>query len=427
MNTSGQFPIVAVRVTPIAFRDPPLLNVAGVHEPWALRSIIEVQTSDGRVGLGESYGDLKTLADLGKVAPQLVGLDPFDLNQLTRVVYAHVGGNPDPGAQFPPAGDKARASALAAFEVAFLDLQARVIDRPLYQLLGGAVRAAVPYSAYLFYKFARHKDFSAYPQDDWGEVLTPAQMVEEARRMVGQYGFGSIKLKGGVFAPEVEIQALHALRAAFPGMPLRIDPNGGWTVETTRRVMPALAADGLLEYLEDPVSTLEEMGQVARFANGMPLATNMVTIAFGHIPETVRLGAVQVILSDHHYWGGLRATQHLAAIGRTFGLGISMHSNSHLGISLAAMTHVGVTIPNLTCASDTHYPWQVDEVITGGKLKIEGGQLAPPPGPGLGVTLDHEQLARLHRNYLECGVRVRDDAKEMRKHQPDFDDRRPRF
>ncbi len=427
MNTSGQFPIVAVRVTPIAFRDPPLLNVAGVHEPWALRSIIEVQTSDGRVGLGESYGDLKTLADLGKVAPQLVGLDPFDLNQLTRVVYAHVGGNPDPGAQFPPAGDKARASALAAFEVAFLDLQARVLDRPLYQLLGGAVRAAVPYSAYLFYKFARHKDFSAYPQDDWGEVLTPAQMVEEARRMVGQYGFGSIKLKGGVFAPEVEIQALYALRAAFPGMPLRIDPNGGWTVATTRRVMPALAADGLLEYLEDPVSTLEEMGQVARFANGMPLATNMVTIAFGHIPETVRLGAVQVILSDHHYWGGLRATQHLAAIGRTFGLGISMHSNSHLGISLAAMTHVGVTIPNLTCASDTHYPWQVDEVITGGKLKIEGGQLAPPPGPGLGVTLDHEQLARLHRNYLECGVRVRDDAKEMRKHQPDFDDQRPRF
>ena len=427
MNTSGQFPIVAVRVTPIAFRDPPLLNVAGVHEPWALRSIIEVQTSDGRVGLGESYGDLKTLADLGKVAPQLVGLDPFDLNQLTRVVYAHVGGNPDPGAQFPPAGDKARASALAAFEVAFLDLQARVIDRPLYQLLGGAVRAGVPYSAYLFYKFARHKDFSAYPQDDWGEVLTPAQMVEEARRMVGQYGFGSIKLKGGVFAPEQEIQTLHALRAAFPGMPLRIDPNGGWTVETTRRVMPALAAEGLLEYLEDPVSTLEEMGQVARFANGMPLATNMVTIAFGHIPETVRLGAVQVILSDHHYWGGLRATQHLAAIGRTFGLGISMHSNSHLGISLAAMTHVGVTIPNLTCASDTHYPWQVDEVITGGKLKIEGGQLAPPPGPGLGVTLDHEQLARLHRNYLECGVRVRDDAKEMRKHQPEFDDRRPRF
>ncbi len=427
MTASGPSPITAVRVTPIAFRDPPLLNVAGVHEPWALRSIIEVETRGGRIGLGESYGDLKTLADLDKVAPQLLGLDPFDLNALMRVVYASVGPNPDPGAPFPPAGDKARASVMAAFEVAFLDLQARILDRPLYQLLGGAVRPAVAYSAYLFYKFARHLGVDADQQDDWGEVLTPAQMVEEARRMVGQYGFGSIKLKGGVFAPDVEIDALLALRAAFPGMPLRIDPNGGWTVETTRRVMPALAAKGLLEYLEDPVSTLQEMSEVARFANGMPLATNMVTIAFGHIPETVRLGAVQVILSDHHYWGGLRATQHLAAIGRTFGLGISMHSNSHLGISLAAMTHVGVTIPNLTYASDTHYPWQVDEVITGGKLKITGGQLAPPPGPGLGVTLDRAQLARLHDNYLVCGVRVRDDAKEMRKHRPDFDDRRPRF
>lgn len=420
-------PITAVRVTPIAFRDPPLLNVAGVHEPWALRSIIEVQTRDGRVGLGESYGDLQTLADLNRVAPHLVGMDPFDTNGLARVVYAQVGGDPDPGATFPPGGDKARASALGAFEVAFLDLQARILERPLFQLLGGAVRPALPFSAYLFYKFAAHKDFDGYPADDWGEALGPAQMVAQARRMVDTCGFGSIKLKGGVFAPEEEIQTLLALRRAFPAMPLRIDPNGGWSVETTRRVMPLLAADGLLEYLEDPVRTLAEMGAVARFANGMPLATNMVTIAFGHIPETIRLGAVQVILSDHHYWGGLRATQQLAAIGRTFGLGISMHSNSHLGISLAAMTHVGVTIPNLRYACDTHYPWQVDEVIEGGKLKIEGGQLVPPPGPGLGVTLDRTQLERLHRNYVECGIRVRDDAREMRKHQPDFDDRRPRF
>ena len=427
MSAAPASRIADVRVTPIAFRDPPLLNVAGVHEPWALRSIIEVETRCGRVGLGESYGDLQTLANLRRVAPQLVGLDVFDTNGLVRVVYASVGADPDPGAPFPPQGDKARATAVAAFEVALLDLQAQCLERPLYQLLGGAVRPALPLSAYLFYKFAHHHGGDRDGADDWGEVLTPQQMVGEARRMIGQSGFGSSKLKGGLFAPEAEIEALRALRAAFPGTPLRIDPNGGWTVATTRRVLPALAADGLLEYLEDPVSTLQEMGEVAGFANGMPLATNMVTVAFGHIPETVRLGAVQVILSDHHYWGGLRATQQLAAIGRTFGIGISMHSNSHLGISLAAMTHVGVTIPNLSYACDTHYAWQVDEVITGGRLQIRDGRLAPPAGHGLGVTLDHAQLARLHRNYLECGIRVRDDAREMRRHQPDFDDRRPRF
>ena len=141
-------------------------------------------------------------------------------------------------------------------------------------------------------------------------------------------------------------------------------------LQTTRRVMPQF--DGLLEYLEDPTGTLAEMGEVATFAT-MPLATNMVAIAFGHVPETLRLNAVQVILSDHHYWGGLRATQRLAHLGRVFGLGVSMHSNSHMGISLAAMTHVAATIPNLAYACDTHYPWQVEEVIEGGKLRFEDG------------------------------------------------------
>ncbi len=422
----GRERVADVRVTPIAFRDPPLLNVAGVHQPWALRSIIEVETDRGRVGLGESYGEADTLAHLQAIAPTLVGLEPHDLNGLTRKVYARVGGDTDIGAPFPPRGDKARASALGAFEVAFWDLQGQMADRPLHELLGGAVRERVAYSAYLFYKFARHHEDPGYPVDDWGETLTPQQLVEQARRMVEVYGFGSIKLKGGVFEPEAEIEGLRALRAAFPHHPLRIDPNGGWSVATTRRVMPALSEPGLLEYLEDPVGSLEEMAAVARFAP-MPLATNMVTIAFGHLPRTVDLKALQVVLSDHHYWGGLRATQHLAAMGRVFGLGISMHSNSHLGISLAAMTHVGLTLPNLAYACDTHYPWQEDEVIEGGKLAIRGGSLAPPPGPGLGVKLDRGALARLHQNYLDCGIRRRDDASEMRKHRPDFDPTRPRF
>ena len=418
--------IVDVRVTPIAFRDPPLLNVGGVHQPWALRSIIEVETASGRIGLGESYGEADTLADLNRIAPGLVGLDPYALNALTQVVYRCVGSSPDIGAPFPPLGDKARASALGAFEVAFWDLQGQIVGRPLYDLLGGAVRPHVSYSAYLFYKYARHHTDPGYPTDPWGEALNPAQLVAQAQRMVDLYGFGSIKLKAGVFAPEQELDGLRALRAAFPKHPLRIDPNGGWSVATTRRLMPALSEPGLLEYLEDPVGTLDQMAEVATFAT-MPLATNMVTIAFGHLPRSVALNAVQVVLSDHHYWGGLRASQQLAAIGRVFGLGISMHSNSHLGISLAAMTHLGVTLPNLAYACDTHYPWQEDEVIEGGKLQIRDGQLAPPTGPGLGVKLDRAALAQLHQNFLDCGIRHRDDASEMRKHQADFSSQRPRF
>jgi glucarate dehydratase len=416
--------ITAANVTPIAFRDPPLLNVAGVHEPFALRSIIEVHTDDGRVGLGESYGDLGTLANLDALAALLIGLDPFDLNALTARANKVVTGSSDFAPQISTSGTRAVSVAIAAFEVAFLDLQARSAGLPLCDILGGKLRDAVPYSAYLFYKFEKHRDDPGYPDDDWGDCRNHEAVVGQARRMIDEFGFTSIKLKAGVFEPDYEIETLRHLRAAFPNHPLRIDPNGGWSVATTKRLMPQL--DGLLEYLEDPTNSLAEMGDVAAFAT-MPLATNMCTVEFGHIPETIRRNAVQVILSDHHYWGGLRATQHLAHLGRIFNFGISMHSNSHMGISLAAMTHVGSTIPNLDYACDTHYPWQVEEVITGGKLQIKDGNVAVPSGPGLGVTLDRDALARLHQQYLDCGIRKRDDATEMRKYNPDFNPARPRY
>jgi glucarate dehydratase len=412
--------IAEAKVTPIAFRDPPLLNVGGVHQPFALRSIVEVTTDDGIVGLGESYGTSDILDALGRVAPALAGLPLHDTNAIIRRTAEVLGETPDSRA---PYGPRRMANTYGAFEVAILDAQARHAGLPLHAHLGGAVRDGVPYSAYLFYKFARHADPSE-PADDWGEVVRHDQMVGEAGRMVRDYGFTSLKLKAGVFEPEFEIETLRALRRAFPDHPLRIDPNAGWSVATTLRVLPSL--EGLLEYLEDPTEPLEAMAEVARHAK-MPLATNMVTTQFSHLPDTIRLGAVQVVLSDHHFWGGLRATQELAEICRIWGLGVSMHSNSHLGISLAAMTQVAATIPNLGYACDTHYPWQTEEVIAEGKLRFENGSLKLPSGPGLGVTLDRTALARLHRNYLDCGILTRDDGSEMRRHQPDWKGGRPRF
>ena len=128
--------------------------------------------------------------------------------------------------------------------------------------------------------------------------------------------------------------------------------------------------------------------------------------------------AVAIVLSDHHMWGGMRATVELGRICRSFGLGLSMHSNSHLGISLAAMTHVAAAVPELTFACDTHYPWQTEEIIAGGKLAIEGGAVSVPSGPGLGVELDRDALGALHEQYLRAGITVRDDASEMRKVDP---------
>lgn len=420
--------IESIVVTPIAFRDPPLLNAYGVHEAWALRTIIEVKTADGLYGLGESYGDEQTISQLKAVAPALEGMDVFNLNAIRNRI-AEVVELPDPqsGLEIAPGtlGATTVPRIFSAYEVACLDLIGKITGRPVCDLLGGKVRDRVDYSAYLFYKFDRHR-FSNDPWvDKWGEALTPEQIVAQARQMIDQYGFQSIKLKAGVFEPEAEIEALRALKAAFPDHPLRIDPNGGWSVETTKRLLPEFGGD-LLQYLEDPAPGKAAMGQVSA-ATDIPLATNMCVIGTFDLKQAIELDAVQVILSDHHYWGGLRATQELAAVCKIWDIGLSMHSNSHLGISLMAMTHAAAAIDNLTYACDTHYPWQEEEVIKGGKIKFENGAVRVPNAPGLGVELDREALAELAENYRTCGIRARDDVKEMQKYEPEWTGKIPRF
>ncbi|MFN3146778.1 MAG: glucarate dehydratase family protein [Paracoccaceae bacterium] len=411
--------IADVRVTPIAFYDPPLLNNAGCHQPFALRSVIEVETDAGVIGLGESYGTGSIVDGIGALAPHLRGLHVTDLNGLWARAQVAL----DDAAEGYNTGAGSRLLRVAgAVEVAMWDAWGKTTGQRVCDLLGGQVRERVPFSAYLFYKFANHQH-EAHP-DVWGEVLTPEQLVEEARRMIGLYGFDAIKLKAGILPPEEEIAGMEALRAAFPDAPLRIDPNGGWTVETTLRLLPRL--EGLIEYLEDPTVGIEGNARV-QAATDIPLATNMYVVQPAHLPPNMAQDAFRVILSDHHYWGGLRASRELARVCEIWGLGLSMHSNSHLGISLAAMTHLAAATPNLTYDCDTHYPWQTDEVIEGGPLPFEGGTLAVPDGPGLGVTLDREQLARLHRNYLDCGYTVRDDQTELRKYWPDWSFERPRF
>lgn len=404
-------------ITPVAFADPPLLNVMGVHQPWALRSVLRLVCDDGVVGLGESYGDDGFLGMARRVAQALPGHDVFDLPGLRAQVAATVGDAvyiDQHGLTGAYSGDKTLSSVYSLFEVAALDAQGRALGRPVADLLGGRARDRVDFCGYLFYKYAGHRD--AAP-DDWGEVRTPEAMVDEARRMVDGYGFGSLKLKGGVLPPDQEVATIRALADAFGEYPLRLDPNGAWRVETAAAVAGQL--DGVLEYLEDPTPGIEGMAEVARRAT-MPLATNMCVVRFADLPPAVAAGAVDIVLSDHHYWGGLRAVHGLSTLCETFGMGLSMHSNSHLGISLAAMVQVAAATPHLTYACDTHWPWKSSEVIAPGALEFSQGSIAVPQTPGLGVELDPDALARAHDNYLRCGLTARDDAGYMRSYEPSF-------
>jgi glucarate dehydratase len=426
LNPTGPHRIKDIAITPVAFKDPPLLNAVGVHEPFALRAIVEITTDAGVSGLGETYGDAPHLSRLQLAAEALAGTDVFNINEMrqrvTKALNADttVGGH---GMSGMVTGSSTPDRVLSPFDVAALDIQGKVLGRPVSDLLGGAVRDEIPFSGYLFYKWAGHP---GHEEDSWGAALDPEGIVRQARRMVDEFGFTALKLKAGVFPPEQEVEAIRALRAEFPHLPLRIDPNAAWTVDTSIRVGKEL--DGVLEYLEDPTPGLAGMAEVRRNVS-MPLATNMCVVSFGDVPPSIEAGAVDVILSDHHFWGGLRRSQALAGISETFGLGLSMHSNSHLGISLAAMVHLAAATPNLDYACDTHWPWKdaKEDVIIPGPLVFRNGAVGVPTAPGLGVELDRDALARLHEQYLQSGMLNRDDTGYMQSLHPDYELVTPRW
>lgn len=417
--------IKEMKITPIAVVDPPLLNAAGLHAPYALRTIVELVTDDDISGVSEIPGNASIDASLSLARQIVVGKNPFQLNHLRHVLEEFFGKETSAQRGDAPWDQRKLVHIFSAVEVACMDIIGKITGRPVVDLLGGKMRDAVPFSAYLFYKYegaGGELAFNTNPMaTGWAKArqasaLNPKEIVNQARAMCDEFGFKSIKLKGGVFEPRVEVDSIVALREAFgPGVPLRIDPNALWTVETSIRYGKEM--EGLIEYLEDPVRGQENMA-IVRKALKTPLATNMCTTCFEDIPNSIAIGSEDIILSDHHFWGGLRSSMELTRICETFGRGLSMHSNSHLGISLAAMVHLGAAIPNLEYALDTHYPWQSDEVIVGGRLPFQEGAVQVPSGPGLGVELDRQALKRLHENYLACGLKKRDDEIEMQKKVP---------
>lgn len=420
--------IKEINITPIAVVDPPLLNAAGLHAPYALRTIVELITDDNISGISEIPGNTSINADLEEAKSLLIGKDPFQLNRMKHELESHFGKESAHLRGDAPWDQRKLVHIFSAMEVACLDIMGKVTGRPVVDLLGGKMRERVPFAAYLFYKyegaggkleFKKDPAATAWAAARQEAALDPAGIVAQAKVMCREFGFQSIKLKGGAFEPQQEVDAMFALREAFgENVPLRFDPNAIWKLETG--VEYGRKMEGILEYLEDPVRGQENMAKV-RKALKTPLATNMCTTSFDDLPSSIALGSEDIILSDHHFWGGLRASMELAKICETFGRDLSMHSNSHLGISLAAMVHLGAALPKPPYPLDTHYPWQSDEVIVGGRFKFEEGAIQVPHEPGLGVALDKDALAKLHQNFLDCGLTKRDDQIEMQKVVPGWE------
>lgn len=406
--------ITDLKITSIALPDPPILAASGCHGPYFLRNIVELRTDAGIVGIAETHGGESVTAALERARKVVVGKNAFAYQRVARELQS------------------LGMACYAGVELAALDACGRVTGRRLCELVGGPVRDSVEFAAYLFYRYAAdHPIVLADPHlvdsrgrgdralDDWGEVRSAEAMAKLASRFRDRFGFRVFKLKGGVMSPEIERDSLKAMAAQLGTQArLRIDPNARWKVETAVRIGKQLAPLRM-EYYEDPVQGQEKMSAV-RLATGLKMSTNMCVTSFDHIPQALKLHPIDVLLCDHHYFGGFAGCRALGPICRAAGWSMSQHSNSHAGVTMAAMIHLAASIPELTLASDTHYPWLVEnaDIIEGPKLPIRDGQMQVPAGPGLGVTLDRDKLARAAEIYRKCGMRRRDDGGLMRRIEP---------
>jgi glucarate dehydratase len=352
--------------------DAPILTAFGSLSVYT-RCVLRIRTEDGYTGYGEVSGRVRPEA-FQVFAPVLKGMSAFETSRITTRIknwnyYAYQ--KPEP--------------IMAAIEMACLDLQGKWAGIPLHDVLGGKVHERVPVASYAFFRHAN--------ENGDGQVRSPEEVVAFANDQVATYGFDTIKLKGGYFSPDEDRNALEALRDSLgPDIKLRLDPQGAWTPATAIRIGQDIDRLGL-EYYEDPCWNAAGMARVRKSVN-TPLATNMCVTSFEEFHGAVQLGAVDIVLSDLWYWGGLKATLAVDQLCFATGVDLGMHSGGELGIGWAAMIHTAAAMPHLKMAIDNMNLHLRDDIIVGGKLLPTDGHISPPDGPGLGIEIDDEKLEK---------------------------------
>ena len=369
--------------------EAPLRHAAGCHWGRFVRTIVEVETDEGITGLGEMGGGGESAESAFRAMKgYLVGHDPANLEEMRFKIA-----NPTASLY------NNRTQILAALEFACLDILGKKWNVPVYDILGGKLQDQVPFASYLFFRYPN-------PNDGSGEVRTVDQLVAHAKELKSKHGFTSHKLKGGVFHPEYELQCYRALAEALgtdtqSGDSFRFDPNASWSTEQAIWFGQQIE-DIRNDYFEDPLFVLHAMRRTREKVR-MPLATNTVVVNFEQLAANVLNTAVDVILLDTTFWGGIRPCVKAAGVCETFQLGVAVHSSGELGIQLATMLHLGAVIPNLTFAADAHYHHLTDDIIEGGRMRYDGGKIKVPNGPGLGVALNRDKVAEYNELYKRLG------------------------
>jgi L-alanine-DL-glutamate epimerase-like enolase superfamily enzyme len=340
--------------------------------------VVEIATDAGITGIGESScfqspaEGFKSFIDAA--GQLLIGESPFDTERLLSKLKGHGGW------VFAP---HFASYALGGLDMALWDIIGKAANQPLYRLLGGRFRAQAECSKYL------HHD-------------SPEAMAAEAAVAVAG-GYQTLYFKY-TDIPHLRT-AVRAVRAAVGDEPvIWVDFNQtlspGFAVQYLREMEPYG-----LNIAEQPVAAanLEGMAYVKNSVSARILAHES-SWSLPDVLNVIIRDAADIISVEPRMTWGILAVKKAAAAAEAAGLPVTMHSSAELGIAQAAYLHIIASTPNFILANQCMYDWFAADIISGGKLKFDGPLLTVPEGPGIGVELDREAVARFHANYRKVGT-----------------------
>lgn len=371
MNTmqSLSLPIAKVEVFGVAVPlvGPGFRN-AYITKTVQKSAIVRITAEDGSVGLGNidpspgySVETIEqSLAALRQhLAPLLQGRDAGNLHRLSAAMDACLPGYLD---------------AKAAMEMACVDLLSRRLGVPVHKFLGGAVVDTLRFNA-------------------WIGILPPDEAAAEARKWF-DLGFRSAKVKvgGGIEADRDRLMAVR--EAVGPTMALRADANAGYSVED------AIALGRLLEpvdlqLLEQPVADDDLAGMArVRHAIGIPVMADESITDHASLVAVIRANCADIVKLKVMKQGGFLTCRRMLETAAAAGMKVVIGHGFGLGVNTVAEIMLASTstavLPGLECVGPLK---TADDIVTH-KLDLTRGELALPGGPGLGVSLDEEKMAR---------------------------------
>ena len=337
--------------------------------------ILLVHTDEGITGLGEvsctpvwSGEDSTTAVHIIRdfLEPAILGEDPRDVERLTGKMRSAVAGHP-----FTKSG----------VEIALWDILGKSCGLPVFRLLGGAVRETIPIKMSV-------------------SGAAPGRAAEIARWAMTK-GLKALKVKVGI-DEESDIERVKAVRAAIgPGIRLGVDANGGWSVRGAIRTIRRMVDSCDIYFAEQPVASLDLQWLVeVRRSVTVPVMADESCYTLQDAMAIARAGAADVLSTYIGKGGGLGPARKIVAVAEAAGLTCTVGSNLELGVASAAMAHlavasIGIGAEEFPC--DILGPLAYEHDLLAEPIEFRNGAVSVPSGPGLGVALDEEMLARFRR------------------------------